>query len=180
MSETPDSAAARAALADEVASAVIHERDQARVLARIAGLEQRVAAIHTLLGELVLRGTGQPDRRSALRHCASDPALGVALGLHAYRPASTPPSAAPCPTVLPGCRSACCCLNEVPLALDELDDHPWDERRPFLMARRTDGACVRLGADGTCSVYNDRPRFCRDYTCEKDRRVWEHIERNLP
>lgn len=37
----------------------------------------------------------------------------------------------------------------------------------YVLRKRADGACVYLDGTGQCSIYDDRPETCRQYSCEK-------------
>ncbi len=68
------------------------------------------------------------------------------------------------------CRDCCECCKRflVPLSpietlkykIGEYDDIPF-------LAKKEDGSCFYL-KDGRCSIYNDRPIACREYSCEND------------
>jgi Fe-S-cluster containining protein len=66
-----------------------------------------------------------------------------------------------------------CCYNprieidrskESPERLARLDLVP-DEYGDVKLRKRADGACVHLGEDGRCTVYEHRPTVCRTYDC---------------
>jgi hypothetical protein len=176
MRMTPDEELAQDALAADIAEEIVRERDQRDLHRRFTVLERRLEALHTLVAELILRTEPPGDRRAALQRLAAQPGVAAAAGAVQFLSDPVATTVSPCDTAYPRCRSACCRINEVPLAADELDQHPWDECRPFLMKRREDGACIRLDPDGVCTVYERRPRHCRQYSCIKDERVWQMID----
>lgn len=45
----------------------------------------------------------------------------------------------------------------------------------YMLKRREDGACVYLGGDGKCTIYNERPISCRAYTCLGDKLIPEYL-----
>jgi hypothetical protein len=42
----------------------------------------------------------------------------------------------------------------------------------IMQVRLKDGACVYLGADGKCAIYEERPQICRRYTCRAVRELF--------
>ena len=58
----------------------------------------------------------------------------------------------------------------------EGDRFDWDPRRPYALQKNRQG-CVHLQGGGcACSIYNNRPRICQTYSCEKDSRIWADFE----
>ena len=73
---------------------------------------------------------------------------------------------------------AACCRVPFPLSVQDLEEGNirWDYFRPYTIARRTDGACVHLGEDGQCTIYEQRPAFCRHFDCRRDESIWVDFE----
>ncbi len=81
-----------------------------------------------------------------------------------------------------GCLAPCCReLTIVEVARSEVhecmvfDAVPPDGADPayavYLLGRREDGACVHLGDDNRCTIYEHRPSACRDFDCRGDDRI---------
>ena len=87
-----------------------------------------------------------------------------------------------CAARIPFCKAACCRLRW-PLTLEEVESGPvkWDLGRPFFNRHAAHGYCHRFdtGSHG-CSVYEERPRPCRQYSCVGDERIWLDFENMVP
>jgi hypothetical protein len=83
------------------------------------------------------------------------------------------------------CAAACCREWRVDLSLDEyqsglyqaepmcvLNDKVCDKpvaaciQRTFQLKRTADGACVHLDEASQCSIYENRPKVCRNFSCQ--------------
>ena len=76
------------------------------------------------------------------------------------------------------CKAACCRIFNVGLTPQEVesDQFDWDPRRPYALQKNRQG-CAHLQSGGcACSIYNNRPRVCQTYSCEKDGRIWADFE----
>jgi hypothetical protein len=90
----------------------------------------------------------------------------------------------PCLEVLPECSAMCCrkwdvCLLPPEYAsgqydaevLCEEDNSPCHEKTGFCihkhyrLKKREDGSCVYLNEESACSIYQQRPGVCRDFSC---------------
>jgi Fe-S-cluster containining protein len=79
------------------------------------------------------------------------------------------------------CKAACCRIFNVGLTPQEVesDRFDWDPRRPYALQKNRQG-CVHLQGGGcACSIYNNRPRICQTYSCEKDSRIWADFENKV-
>jgi Fe-S-cluster containining protein len=80
------------------------------------------------------------------------------------------------------CRASCCRLN---FALSKQDVQEgivrWNLEAPYAIAKHPNGYCANLdpGPMG-CSVWENRPRTCRQYDCRKDARIWVDFENRIP
>ncbi len=76
------------------------------------------------------------------------------------------------------CQAACCRLSFA-LSVQELEEGKvrWDLGRPYMIRHNAQGRCVHLQAGSCgCSVYADRPRVCKVYSCRGDERIWKDFE----
>ncbi len=83
-----------------------------------------------------------------------------------------------CDERLPICKAVCCKLNFA-LSVEEIESRKvkWDLGQPYFIRQRTTGYCTHLDANKTCcSVYADRPKVCRKYSCAHDKRIWKDFE----
>lgn len=90
-----------------------------------------------------------------------------------------------CLELRPLCAAACCRAWRVPLSLEEyqsglyqaepicvLTDKVCDKpvavciNRVYQLKRNADGACVHLDEASQCSIYENRPKVCRDFSCQ--------------
>ena len=71
------------------------------------------------------------------------------------------------------CKAACCTLA-YPLSVQEIKQGMrWSLGKPFMNAKRADGYCLHLERDTLrCTIYEQRPTVCRQYSCHNDRRIW--------
>ncbi|MFC2005107.1 YkgJ family cysteine cluster protein [Chloroflexota bacterium] len=71
------------------------------------------------------------------------------------------------------CKAACCTLA-YPLSVQDINQGiRWCLARPFMNAREADGYCMHLERDTLrCSIYEQRPLVCRQYSCHNDHRIW--------
>jgi Fe-S-cluster containining protein len=94
-----------------------------------------------------------------------------------------PPKAAQidCKARLPLCKAACCSLS-FPLSAEEVERGlvKWELGRPYFARKDERCACVHLDKEKGCMVYDDRPRVCRTYSCERDERIWKDFENMVP
>lgn len=75
-----------------------------------------------------------------------------------------------------------CCKFEVNLSVQDLDERilRWSYDQPYTLAKRVeDKMCVHSGADGACTVYENRPASCRVFDCREDPRIWVDFENNV-
>ncbi len=91
-----------------------------------------------------------------------------------------------CAAMLPLCAAACCRNWTINLTWDEYDAGLYDALARVSYSEDTDGAgnligsyetyelqqnmdgrCVYLDDDCRCRIYEQRPRVCREYTCQE-------------
>ncbi len=83
-----------------------------------------------------------------------------------------------CEDRLSVCKAICCKLNFA-LSIDEIEtgSAKWDLGRPYFIRQERNGACTHLKSNKQCcSIYSDRPKVCRKYSCAKDKRIWVDFE----
>jgi Fe-S-cluster containining protein len=76
------------------------------------------------------------------------------------------------------CQAICCHLPW-PLSQEEIDagHAQWDPERPFYISIGPTGSCVHNSEEHHgCTIYDNRPRPCRAYSCKNDRRIWKDFE----
>ena len=78
------------------------------------------------------------------------------------------------------CKAACCTLT-YPLSIQDVNQGiRWSLARPFMNAREADGYCIHLQRDTLkCSIYEQRPAICREYSCRNDRRIWLDFDKMI-
>jgi Fe-S-cluster containining protein len=85
-----------------------------------------------------------------------------------------------CEKRLPMCRAACCALTYALSIQDINEGIRWSLGKPFMNARKTDGYCIHLQRDTlTCSIYEQRPSVCRQYSCRNDQRIWLDFDKMI-
>lgn len=86
-----------------------------------------------------------------------------------------------CKARLPFCKAACCSLS-FPLSAREIEEGrvKWELGRPYFARKDERCACVHLDQEKGCTVYDDRPRVCRTYSCVSDERIWKDFEKMIP
>lgn len=86
-----------------------------------------------------------------------------------------------CEDALPWCQAQCCALRGIGVRTnerDKLNDFiEWDEgMEGTVMIREADAFCTCLDRiTRTCTIYEDRPKTCRDFHCTRggDVRGWK-------
>jgi Fe-S-cluster containining protein len=76
------------------------------------------------------------------------------------------------------CHAVCCQLHFA-LSAAEVESGivKWDLGRPYQIRHDSTGTCVHNDPKAhSCSVYSDRPRVCRRYSCANDERIWSDFE----
>ncbi len=84
-----------------------------------------------------------------------------------------------CEERLPVCKAVCCQLNFA-LSAEEVESGKirWDLGRPYFIRQGNDCYCTHNNpTDKKCSIYSDRPGFCRSYSCAYDGRIWKDFEK---
>lgn len=79
------------------------------------------------------------------------------------------------------CKAACCRLHFA-LTAEEVETGKikWDLGEPYYIRHESTGCCHHLDPSSKgCSVYENRPGVCRQYSCAKDERIWKDFEKMI-
>jgi Fe-S-cluster containining protein len=90
----------------------------------------------------------------------------------------TNPEPVDCSARLPVCHAVCCRLKFA-LSQDEIEGGQvkWDIGHPYVIRQDSTGYCSHNDcASRSCTVYDDRPRVCREYSCRGDGRIWKDFD----
>ena len=134
----------------------------------VAGEE--LADAKRALDETARRPDGNKDDRSTL------PWPAVAVRVDSGEEVA--PEPVDCATRLPVCQAVCCRLKFA-LSQDEIERGrvKWDIGHPYVIRQESSGYCSHNDCGSrSCSIYEDRPRLCREYSCRGDKRIWTDFE----
>lgn len=76
------------------------------------------------------------------------------------------------------CQGVCCRLKFA-LSQDEVERGvvKWDIGHPYVIRHDSNGYCSHNDRGShACTVYEDRPRLCREYSCRDDKRIWTDFD----
>lgn len=135
----------------------------------------------TLVDLLVTRGHLTPYHARLLRKIEGGDGSVVRLST-AKDKRAVRSSDMDCVALMPLCKGRCCALD-VSLSAEDIAEGrlQWDLHQPYVLRKDPDhGYCACHGADGRCTVYDDRPAACRAYDCAVDPRVWLDFEAKIP
>jgi len=146
---------------------------------------QTDAVVNGLAELLIQRGLVDADElltvveaaRQGIADAGQQSSVDVAIRVDGPAP-EVPAEAIDCDARLPVCKAVCCRLRFA-LTAEEIESSPvkWDLGRPYFNRHGPDGYCHRFdGGTGGCSVYEDRPLPCRQYSCAGDERIWKDFE----
>lgn len=79
------------------------------------------------------------------------------------------------------CRAVCCRLHFA-LTAEEVESGQikWDLGEPYYIRHERTGCCHHLDPNSrVCSVYENRPGVCRQYSCAQDGRIWKDFEKMI-
>lgn len=154
-----------------------------------ARINEAASVVNGLVGLLVQRGLIDGEEllaivesvREQTERAGQHANLGVTI--RRDRPEETGPgNDVDCEARLPYCRGACCSFH-FPLSVAEIEAGgplKWDLARPYFNRHNADGYCHRLDADHGCTIYDERPSVCRQYTCVTDGRIWKDFDAMIP
>jgi Fe-S-cluster containining protein len=115
--------------------------------------------------------------RKVITKAGKQLSLGVAIRGDAES-VTIPADEIDCEARIPFCKAVCCRLR-FPLTVAEIESGPvkWELGRPYFNRQAPNGYCHCFddSAHG-CTVYEDRPAPCRQYSCASDERIWKDFE----
>jgi hypothetical protein len=162
---------------------------QAMASEQMARANQTEAAIYGLIDLLIAKGALSAEEvTDAIRQTGDemrDAGRQATMDVVIREDNSAPPVSADeidCAARIPYCKAACCSLRW-PLTLEEVESGPvkWDLGRPFFNRHGAHGYCHQFDLETHgCSVYEQRPRPCRQYNCIGDERIWLDFENMIP
>ena len=156
----------------------------------VARLNEATAVVNGLVGLLVQRGVVSSDEllavvdavRTETEKAGQEAKLGIAVrkdGEDAFKPDVE----VDCEARIPYCRGACCSFS-FPLTVEEIERGgplKWDLGRPYHNRRGASGYChMADDASHFCTIYDERPTLCRQYTCVTDKRIWKDFDAMIP
>jgi Fe-S-cluster containining protein len=129
-----------------------------------------LAEVRTALQETPDRPEDDMDTRAKL------PWPAVAVRVDPSEAAN--PEPVDCSARLPVCHAVCCRLKFA-LSQEEIErgEVKWDIGHPYVIRQDSSGYCCHNdGATRSCTIYNSRPRLCREYSCRYDKRIWADFD----
>lgn len=115
--------------------------------------------------------------RKAITQAGKQLSLGVAIRGDG-KSATIPADEIDCEARIPYCKAVCCRLR-FPLTVSEIESGPvkWELGRPYFNRQSPNGYCHCFDdSSHGCTVYEDRPTPCREYSCANDERIWKDFE----
>jgi hypothetical protein len=115
--------------------------------------------------------------RQAISGAGKQLSVGVAIRGDGES-ATIPADAIDCEARIPYCKAVCCRLR-FPLTVNEIESGPvkWDLGRPYFNRQAPNGYCHCFDDDAHgCTVYEERPAPCRQYSCAGDDRIWKDFD----
>jgi Fe-S-cluster containining protein len=106
------------------------------------------------------------------------PSANVAMRIDPESAEETPFVPVNCAERMHICKAICCKLHFA-LSQEEIESGKvkWDLGQPYYIRQETNGFCAHNDRQtGGCSIYSDRPRICRTYSCANDERIWKDFE----
>ena len=157
-----------AALTEQVAranqlEAVVHGLADLLVRLDVVSREDLVDAVETT--------------RRQLAEAGQEASVGVAVRNDGDAPV-VPAEAIDCEARLPYCKAVCCRLRFA-LTVEEIENGPvkWELGRPYFNRHGPHGYCHCIDEETLgCTVYEQRPMPCRQYSCAGDPRIWKDFE----
>lgn len=143
--------------------------------------------VEVLVARGVVGGEDLPDARAALQETAPRPGTEAgpftklpwpAVAIRVDPVEEPRPDPVDCTARLPICQAVCCRLKFA-LSQEEVEKGrvKWDIGHPYVIRQDSTGYCCHNNAEThTCSVYEDRPKLCRRYSCRGDDRIWADFD----
>jgi Fe-S-cluster containining protein len=145
-------------------------REMVDVLVERGVVAHELAEAREALEEVARRPEDEKDVRSSLRW----PAIAVRVD-----PAEeTQLEPVDCAARMNVCQAVCCRLKFA-LSQDEIErGHvKWDIGHPYVIRQDSSGYCSHNDcASRSCTIYEERPRLCREYSCRNDKRIWADFD----
>jgi Fe-S-cluster containining protein len=116
-------------------------------------------------------------RREQAAESGDEVSVGVAIRGDGDAP-EIPAGTIDCDARLPLCKAVCCRLR-FPLTPEEIEHGPvkWELGRPYFNRHGPHGYCHCIDEETLgCTVYDQRPKPCRQYSCATDPRIWKDFE----
>ena len=79
------------------------------------------------------------------------------------------------------CKAVCCRLHFA-LTAEEVESGriKWDLGKPYYIRHESTGYCHHLDRNSKgCTVYENRPGICRQYSCAQDERIWKDFDKMI-
>jgi Fe-S-cluster containining protein len=143
--------------------------------------------VEVLVARGVLDGDDLPDAHAALAETEPRPDREdephstlpwPAVAIRVDPEVDTLPEPVDCAARMPVCQAVCCRMKFA-LSQDEVETGlvKWDIGHPYVIRQDSTGYCCHNdGATHGCTVYEDRPRLCRRYSCRGDDRIWSDFD----
>ena len=115
--------------------------------------------------------------RKGIAEAGQQASVDVAIRTDGSAP-PVPADAIDCEARLPYCKAVCCRLRFA-LTVEEIESGPvkWDLGRPYFNRHGPHGYCHQIDSETLgCTVYDERPLPCRQYSCADDPRIWKDFE----
>ena len=145
-------------------------REMVDVLVERGVVAGELAEARDALEEVARRPEDEKDVRSSLRW----PAIAVRVD----PPEETQLDPVDCAARMDVCQAVCCRLKFA-LSQEEIErGHvKWDIGHPYVIRQDSSGYCSHNDcASRSCTIYEDRPRLCREYSCRNDKRIWTDFD----
>jgi Putative zinc- or iron-chelating domain len=137
-------------------------------------VDKEVVAVAELPGAVAARV--ELEARSDAAEPSTLPWPAVAIRVDPEEPKISEP--VDCAARISICQGVCCRLKFA-LTQEEVERGrvKWDIGHPYVIRQDSDGYCTHndAGSHG-CSIYAERPRLCRDYSCQGDARIWTDFD----
>ena len=103
---------------------------------------------------------------------------GIALRRDPEKEEALPPPVN-CAERLHLCKAACCKLGfALSPAEVESGKIKWELGRPYHIRQEPSGYCSHIDTGACqCTIYQDRPKVCRAYSCQNDSRIWKDFDK---
>lgn len=148
-------------------------------------ISTRLDALETAVSQLLeqLSGRGLAERRPQEDPSPPDPDAirwpGIAIRMDSEQDERRSTVEVNCAERMHVCHAVCCKMP-IPLSAEEVESGKtkWDLGHPYMIRQEADGYCTHNDRPtGHCTIYGDRPKVCRRYSCADDNRIWKDFDR---